>query len=57
MSNPKPRAGGLFLFLGIAGGFLWGAATGQAMRGALIGTLAGAALAVAFWLADRRRRP
>ncbi|HET7708139.1 MAG TPA: hypothetical protein VFK50_01240 [Sphingomicrobium sp.] len=55
MANPKPMAGGLFLFLGIVGGFLWGAASGEAMRGVLVGTIAGASLAFAFWLVERRR--
>jgi hypothetical protein len=49
-------AGGFFLFLGIIGGLVWGTATGQAMRGVLIGTVAGAVLAFLFWLIDRTRR-
>ena len=55
MSNRKPIAGGFFLTLLIIAGFVWGAATGQAMRGILLGTLAGGLLALALWLIDRRR--
>ena len=57
MNNSGSQAGGLFLFVGITAGLVWGAATGQAMRGVLIGTAAGAALTLAFWLVQRRRRP
>ena len=55
MTKRNPLAGGLFLSVLITAGFIWGAATGQAMRGILIGTLAGAALAMILWLIDRRR--
>ena len=55
MTNRKPIAGGFFLCALIIIGFVWGAATGQAMRGILFGTLAGAAVAAILWLADRRR--
>ena len=57
MTNRKPIAGGFFLALLIIAGFVWGAATGQAMRGILFGTLAGLGLALLMWLAERRRRP
>ena len=56
MTKGKPIAGGFFLFLLITIGFAWGAATGQAMRGILLGTLAGATVALLLWLVDRRRR-
>ena len=55
MSERKPVAGGFFLFVAVTAGLIWGAATGQAMRGVLIGTVAGLALALATWLVDRRR--
>ena len=55
MTNRTPVAGGFFLSLLILAGFIWGAATGHAMRGILFGTLAGAAVAGLLWLADRRR--
>ena len=54
--TPKPVAGGFFIFAAIIVGLVWGAATGQAMRGVLIGTLAGIALAVLVWLIERMRR-
>jgi len=55
MTNRKPIAGGFFLSVLIIAGFVWGAVTGQAMRGILFGTLAGIALALILWLVDRRR--
>ena len=56
VTTRTPRAGGFFLVAGITAGLVWGAATGQAMRGVLIGTAAGVALALVVWLVDRRRR-
>ena len=51
-------AGGCFLTLCILGGFAAGAMTGNAMRGVLIGTGCGIALALLVWLLDRlRHRP
>ena len=55
MTKRGPQAGGFFLFLGIAGGLIWGAITGEAMRGVLFGTLTGVAAALFVWLMDRRR--
>jgi hypothetical protein len=50
------RAGGCFLTLCILAGFPLGLAIGNPMKGILIGTGAGVALAVLTWLIDRRRR-
>ena len=50
-----PLAGGFFLIAPIVIGFFAGMATGDAMRGVLIGTGIGLALAVGMWLLDRRR--
>lgn len=50
-----PRAGGFFLIVAILLGFGIGIATGDAMRGVVIGTAAGIVIAVALWLVDRRR--
>ena len=50
------RAGGCFLTLCIIAGFPLGLAIGNPMKGILIGTGAGIALALATWLVDRRRR-
>jgi hypothetical protein len=55
MVRPNARAGGCFLTLFILGGFLAGVALRNPMAGVLIGTAAGAALAVLVWLADRRK--
>lgn len=50
-----PLAGGFFLVAPILIGFGAGIATGDAMRGVLIGTAIGIALSVAQWLVARRR--
>jgi hypothetical protein len=50
------RAGGCFLTICIIAGFPLGLAIGNPMKGILIGTGAGIALALATWLVDRRRR-
>ena len=50
-----PTAGGFFLVAPILVGFAAGLATGDAMRGVLIGTGIGLALLLGVWLADRRR--
>jgi len=51
----KARAGGCFLTLCILAGFPLGLAIGNPMKGILIGTAVGVALALITWLADRRR--
>jgi hypothetical protein len=56
MSGPT-RAGGCFLTVCILAGFPLGLAIGDPMKGILIGTGAGIALAVITWLIDSRRRP
>jgi hypothetical protein len=50
------RAGGCFLTLFILAGVPFGLAIGNPMKGILIGTGVGIALAVITWLLDRRRR-
>ena len=52
----NPIAGGFFLVAPILIGFFAGMATGDAMRGTLIGTAIGLLLAIGLWLFDRRRR-
>ncbi len=37
-------------------GTVWGVAAGNPMKGVLIGTGAGAVIAAAIWLFDRKRR-
>jgi hypothetical protein len=54
MRGSSTRAGGCFLTLCILGGFIAGLAIGNPMKGVLIGTAAGAALALLLWLMDRR---
>jgi hypothetical protein len=56
MEPQNKRAGGCFLVAAILVGFVVGIATHDAMRGVLIGTAAGIAIAVGLWLVDRRRR-
>ena len=55
MTSPSPRAGGCFLTICILLGFPLGLAIGNPMKGVLIGTGIGAALALIIWLTDRRR--
>jgi mannose/fructose/N-acetylgalactosamine-specific phosphotransferase system component IIC len=50
-----PIAGGFFLVAPILTGFFAGLATGDAMRGVVIGTAIGLAVVVGLWLFDRRR--
>ena len=56
MQTPNARAGGFFLIAPILAGFGIGLATGDAMRGTIIGTGIGIVLALAVWLLDRRGR-
>lgn len=56
MTSRNTTAGGCFLTLCILAGFPLGLAIGNPMKGILIGTGVGAALAVVLWLVDRRRR-
>ncbi len=55
MATRTTRSGGFFLMLGILGGLAAGVATGDPMRGLVIGTGIGVVAAVAIWLVDRRR--
>lgn len=56
MQSRNTQAGGIFLTIGILGGFGWGIAVGEPMKGVLIGTALGALAALLLWLLDRRRR-
>jgi len=51
----SPIAGGCFLVVPILLGFAIGIATGDAMRGVILGTAAGILAALAVWLVDARR--
>jgi hypothetical protein len=55
MQQPAARAGGCFLTIAILLGFVGGLAIRDPMKGVLIGTGIGAAIAIAIWLLDRRR--
>jgi len=55
MNRRTTRAGGCFLTLAIPAGFVLGLAIRNPMKGVLIGTAVGIALAVALWVVDRRR--
>ena len=50
-------AGGFLLMAGILVGAIWGIANGNPMKGILIGTGLGIAIALLIWLVDSRRRP
>jgi uncharacterized membrane protein YccC len=56
MNRRTSSAGGCFLTVFILLGFLGGLAIRNPMKGVLIGTAVGAALATLVWLLDRRRR-
>ena len=55
MARRATQAGGCFLTLCILSGFVAGIAAGRPMEGVLIGTAAGAILALLVWLVDRLR--
>ena len=55
MPGRATQAGGCFLAIFILAGFVWGLAMRNPMKGVLIGTAIGAALAVLTWLIDRAR--
>ena len=54
MMQRATKAGGFFLTVCILAGFVLGLAIGNPMKGVLIGTGAGIALALLLWLIDRR---
>lgn len=49
-------AGGFFWMAAILIGAVWGTVAGNPMKGILIGTGLGGAIAAAVWLLDRSRR-
>ena len=55
MAKPNPKAGGFFWMAAILAGTAWGVVAGDPMKGILIGTAAGGAIALAVWLLDRGR--
>lgn len=55
-TRPTPMAGGFFWMAAILVGAVWGVAAGNPMKGILIGTGIGAAVAVLVWLIDRGKR-
>lgn len=55
MTTRDSRSGGCFLTLFILAGFIGGLAIQNPLKGTLIGTAIGAALAVGTWLIDRAR--
>ena len=54
MARRNARSGGIFLTIGILAGSAWGIASGNPMKGILIGTALGALGALLLWLLDRR---
>jgi hypothetical protein len=54
MAVQTTRAGGCFLTFFILAGFVAGLAIRNPLKGVLIGTGVGAALALVLWLVDRR---
>jgi hypothetical protein len=56
MQGSSTRAGGCFLTIFILLGFLFGLSIQNPLKGTLIGTGVGAALAILTWIVDLRRR-
>ena len=56
MTRRNSKAGGCFLTICILAGLGVGIAIGNPMQGILIGTGAGALIAVLLWLVDRKGR-
>jgi len=55
MTNRSTAAGGIFMFLGLLIGAIYGINSGQPMLWLLRGFGAGILLAILVWLIDRRR--
>ncbi|MEO7503973.1 MAG: hypothetical protein ABIT69_02195 [Sphingomicrobium sp.] len=55
MATRNAAAGGFFLIVALLAGTAWGITVGQAMKGVLIGTVAGIVIALIVWLLDRRK--
>ena len=55
MAQRNTRSGGIFLAIGVLTGFGWGIATGDPLKGVVIGTALGTVAALLLWLLDRRR--
>ena len=56
MAKRTPMAGGFLLMAAILIGAVWGVAAGNPMKGILIGTGTGIAVALLIWLLDSRSR-
>jgi hypothetical protein len=54
-SGPEPRAAGAFIAFAVIGGALLGVILHQPSAGVVGGAALGVAVAIAFWLRDRRR--
>lgn len=55
MPEPRnPRAGGVFLFIGIFLGVVIGTLLGHPVIGAIVGLAIGTFIVLAIWLLDRR---
>ena len=55
MAQHTTKAGGCFLTFCILAGFVAGLAIRDPLKGVLVGTAAGAVVALVLWLVDRKR--
>lgn len=55
MASKSPAAGGVLIAIGAIGGAVAGLFLGEPSKGLLLGLGAGAGMAIAIWLIDRRR--
>ena len=56
LMNGQKQSGGFFIMAAILIGFVWGIFAGDALKGVVIGSAVGVAIAVLIWISDRGDR-